>query len=143
MGPPVSMRTHCREQGVDFRGLDDASRRGEVARVGQLLMARIGAVVPVLPVPLVATVLLRDPQRAYSPLELKAEVHALIDRVEAAGARVYIPRHDREYAIDVGLRMLTLRRLVDERDGLLRPVADELPLLRYYAHSIEHIRRAA
>lgn len=139
-GAPVSMRAHAREHGLDFRTLDDTARREAVGEVGRLLMARIGAIVPVLPVPLVAGVLLRDPQRGMTPLELKAEVHAAMDRAEAAGARVYIPRYDREYAIDVGLRMLTLRHLVEEQDGLLRPSGAELALLRYYANSIAHLQ---
>jgi glycerol-3-phosphate O-acyltransferase len=138
-GSPVSMRAHVRERGLDFRTLDDAARRAAVAEIGRLLMERIGAIVPVLPVPLVATVLLRDPQRALSELELKAEVQALMDRVEVAGSHVYVPRADRDYALDVGLRMLTLRRLVDQRDGLLRARAEELPVLRYYANSIAHL----
>ena len=37
---------------------------------------------------------------------------------EARGAQLYVPRGDRDYAIHVGLRMLTLRHLVEERDGL-------------------------
>ncbi len=79
--------------GVDFRVLDDAGRRQPVAAVGRMLMARIGAVVPVLPVPLVASVLLRDETRAISELELKAAVQALMDGVEAAGGHVYVPRN--------------------------------------------------
>jgi glycerol-3-phosphate O-acyltransferase len=136
-GAPVSMRSLA----FDCRALDDAARRDAVSGVGTLLMARIGAIVPVLPVPLVATVLLRDPARKLSMLELKAAVLALIAQAEAGGAHVYIPRHDREYAIDVGIRMLTLRRLVDEEGGLLGPRASELPLLRYYAASIAHLEK--
>ena len=49
----------------------------------------------------------------------KSEVFALIRRIEERGAHVYIPRKDHDYMIGVGLRMLTLRRIVDERDGLL------------------------
>ena len=46
--------------------------------------------------------------------------------LEAAGAHVYIPRRDQDYAIVAGLRMLTLRHLVEERDGLYaaRPGGD-------------------
>jgi glycerol-3-phosphate O-acyltransferase len=102
-------------------------------------MARIGAIVPVLPVPLVASVLLRDPAKALGELELKSEVHALMARVEAVGGRVYVPRADRDYAVSVGLRMLTLRGLVVERDGLFVADPDELTLLRYYANSIAHV----
>jgi len=42
-------------------------------------------------------------------------------RLKEAGAHVHIPRHDQEYAVDVGLRMLLLRRLVVERGGLYHP----------------------
>jgi hypothetical protein len=35
--------------------------------------------------------------------------------------------------------MLTLRHLVEETQGLYRAVPAELPLLRYYASSIEHL----
>jgi glycerol-3-phosphate O-acyltransferase len=138
-GTPVSMRAHVAAQGVDFRALDDAGRRQPVAAVGKMLMARIGAVVPVLPVPLVATVLLRDEARAISELELKSAVQALMDGVEVAGGHVYVPRTDRDYALTVGLRMLALRGLVHEHDGLFQANPAELTILRYYANSIAHL----
>ena len=74
-----------------------------------------------------------------SELELKTEVAALIARVEARGAHVYVPRTDRDYALTVGLRMLTLRHLVSERDGLFSANPDELTVLAYYANSIAHL----
>ena len=50
-----------------------------------------------------------------------------------------MPRGDQDYAIAVGLRMLTLRRLVEETEGLYRARPEELPLLTYYANSIAHL----
>jgi glycerol-3-phosphate O-acyltransferase len=138
-GRPVSMREHVKSRGIDFRTQTDAQRREAVAIVGQRLMQEIGQIVPVLPVPLVARVMLREPQRSLSPLELKAAVQALMQQVESSGGHVYVPRGDRDYAIDVGLRMLTLRRLVIEEDGLLRANPGELRVLAYYANSIAHL----
>ena len=60
-------------------------------------------------------------------------------RLAASRAHVYVPRSDLDYALSVGLRMLRLRRLVEERAGLLAARAEELPLLRYYANSIAHL----
>jgi glycerol-3-phosphate O-acyltransferase len=143
-GPPVSMRAWVGERGVDFRALDDDARRPAVAAVGAALMAQIGRIVPVLPVPLVASVLLREPDRPLAELELKAEVQALMARIEAGGAHVYVPRADRDYALAVGLRMLTLRDLVLEpEEGLFVANPEQLPLLRYYANSIAHLTEAA
>ena len=70
------------------------------------------APMPVVPVPLIATVLLRQEARPLSELEMKAEVEKLIEQLESRGAHVYIPRKDLDYAITVGLRMLRLRRLL-------------------------------
>jgi glycerol-3-phosphate O-acyltransferase len=52
---------------------------------------------------------------------------------------VYIPRRDLDYALTVGLRMLRLRHLIEEREGVFSAVEEELPLLRYYANSIDHL----
>lgn len=102
-------------------------------------MAAIGGVIPVLPVPLVATVLVRSPDEPLSELELKARTFRLMTELQSAGAHVYIPRRDQDYAIVAGLRMLTLRHLVEEADGLYAAKPGEMPLLRYYAGSIAHL----
>lgn len=80
------------------------------------------------------------PDRKFSELELKAATEALIEELESRGAHIYVPCRDRDYALSAGLRMLLLRHLVEEDDGLYRAREAELPLLRYYANSIAHLR---
>jgi glycerol-3-phosphate O-acyltransferase len=138
-GRPLSMREYLQLRQLDLRSLDDAQRRQVVATLGQTLMEHIGHIVPALPVPLVASVLMRQPQRSWSELELKAAVQQLMVKIEAGGAHVYLPRSDRDYAITVGLRMLLLRRLVSEQDGLYLPQPTEFKVLAYYANSIAHL----
>lgn len=142
-GTPVSMRRWCAERGVDFRVLERDERHDAVAELGTALMDAVGRVVPVLPVALVATVFVRDSAAQLSELELKGRVADLMDEVEAAGGRVYVPRRDMDYAVTVGLRMLTLRHLVADADGLFVASAAEMPVLRYYANSIAHLFPAA
>ncbi|MCC6878832.1 MAG: 1-acyl-sn-glycerol-3-phosphate acyltransferase [Rhodocyclaceae bacterium] len=137
-GSPLSMRRYVQERGVDFAGLDEAARKLEVEALGRRLMQAIGGVVPVVPVALVAQAFARDAARALSELEIKSAACALLAEWEARGAHIYIPRHDQDYAIGVGLRMLTLRRIVEEHDGLYRPAAENLPVLAYYANSVAH-----
>lgn len=138
-GAPVSMRQYCASRGLDFRRLSGEERKRATAALGRELMAAVGRVVPVVPVALIASIFVQHPQRALSQLELKAEVQALLEHLEAAGAHVYVPRRDFDYALSVGLRMLTLRRLVEEKDGLFTARPGELPLLGYYANSIAHL----
>ena len=138
-GAPVSMREYSALRGLDFQKLSGEERRSAISGLGKHLMTRVGSIVPVVPVPLIATVFLGDEARKISELELKSAVERLIEKLEAAGAHVYIPRKDLDYAVSVGLRMLTLRRLVEEKDGLYSPRPVELPVLRYYANSIAHL----
>jgi glycerol-3-phosphate O-acyltransferase len=144
-GTPISMRRTLRERRLDFRTLAPAEQSERLAALGGELMAAVGAVVPVVPVPLVAAVFVERAERGLGPLsllELKASAWRRMAALEAAGARVYVPRSDQDYAIAAGLRMLTLRHLVEEREGLYAAREGELPLLRYYANSIAHLAAA-
>lgn len=138
-GSPISLKSYLRGRGLDYRALSKEDRFAKVSALGVDLMKAIAQVIPVVPVSLVARAFSTDPARSWSELELKARALEDMRALDARGAHVYVPRGDQDYAIDVGLRMLTLRRLVTEREGLFQPVAEELPLLAYYANSIAHL----
>lgn len=148
-GAPVSLRDYLWRKGLDFRTLLPEVRTREIERLGQMLMAEVGHVVPVLPVPMVARVMLEAGDHALTPFELKGRVFEIIEQLEARGVYIHIPRADRDYAIDVGLRMLVMRKIVltgavantsvgtaaaDGETYCANP--DEKLLLAYYANSI-------
>ena len=137
-GGPISMREYCSARNVDFQKLSGDERKRAVGQLGQALMAAVGRIVPVVPVALIAQVF-ADAAGPLSELELKAQAERLLQRLVQHGAHAYIPRRDFDYALGVGLRMLRLRRLVDERDGLFSARPEERALLAYYANSIAHL----
>jgi glycerol-3-phosphate O-acyltransferase len=138
-GHPLSLRAYLNERDIDLRALPAERRHVEIGHLGEALMHEVGRVVPVLPVSLVATVVLAGGERGLSSLELKGNVYDLIQRLGLAGAHVHIPRQDQEYAVDVGLRMLILRRLVVLEGGVYRASPAERALLAYYANAIAHL----
>jgi glycerol-3-phosphate O-acyltransferase len=138
-GSPASMKEYCHRNGVDFRTLEREERFKKVDALARELMAGVGKVIPVLPVSLVATAFLNQGGNRLSELDLKAEVHRLLTGLTEAGAHIYIPRKDHDYAVNVGLRMLTLRHMVEEKDGLYTADPGNIPLLQYYANSIRHL----
>ena len=137
-GPPISMRRYVSDRNINFRAMAEDQRHVAVETLGRRVMKEIGRVVPVTPVALVATVFAKNPEKSFSELELKFAAYGLMTKLEGQGAHLYVPRQDHDYAITVGLRMLILRDLVTERDGLFTAGQSELPLLRYYANSIAH-----
>jgi len=137
-GQPLSMRSYVREHGVDFRSGDADAGEAALQVLGAQLLEAVARCIPVTPVAAVATVFVRNPAKAMSELEIKAHAHRLIEELERREAYVHIPRADRDYAVTVGLRMLTLRHLVTTSDGLYRASDDALDVLAFYANSIEH-----
>ena len=138
-GRPVLLRAFLDEQGIDLKRLPREKRFEVTGLLAERLMEEIGRAVPVLPVPLISAVLLEAPELWLSELEIKGRFFERLQALEAAGAEVYLPRQDLDYAASVGLRMLRLRRLIDERDGLFRAKAEEARVLAYYANSIRHL----
>ena len=84
---------------------------------------------------------MREAEAPLDLLALKARAHALMTALEAGGAYVHVPRQDRDYAIEHGLRALVERRLVVVAEGAYAANAQEAVLLAYYANSIAHLRR--
>ncbi len=106
--------------------------------VGHELMHRIRAVVPVLPVPLVATVM----RRAKVPLSadtITTRAIALAEALRAKGAHVHIPRDSLDYAARLGLRLLTQRRMLCEKDGVFIIAPGHSDAVAFYANSIRHL----
>jgi glycerol-3-phosphate O-acyltransferase len=143
-GGPISARdwlaVHAATSGGDLRGLDKDQRFEVIGRLAGDVMAEIARLVPVLPVSLISTVML-EADRPLDELELKVRAFDLMTHLDARGAKLYLPRGDRDYAFHVGLRMLALRHLVEESaDGLFTAAATERPVLAYYANAIAHLR---
>ncbi|MBN8630546.1 MAG: 1-acyl-sn-glycerol-3-phosphate acyltransferase [Rhodobacterales bacterium] len=116
-GAPVSLTAHLAEGGT-------------VGSLGERLMMAISAVVPVLPVPLVAKAL---GDGVASREDLLARVEALIARLDAAKAVLKLPPQGAAAALDEGLAPLILRGLVSAD---LKPVTAERALLDFYAASV-------
>lgn len=149
-GKPISLTDFAKRNGIDFSHYvetgDPVERKAReerfagVQKLGDLLLKEIGTIIPVLPVALVATVLLANEDHWMSDLELKSKVFDLMKRLEESGSFVHIPRHDRDYTLDTGIRMLKLRHILEINDeGLYRANLQEQLLLEYYANSIAHL----
>jgi glycerol-3-phosphate O-acyltransferase len=98
--------------------------------LGSRLMKAIAAVVPVLPVPLVAAALGNG---ASSREELQARIEALTQRLSAEGAVLKLPPQGIGAVLDEGLAPLIERGLVSAE---LQPQPGQEAVLSFYAASI-------
>lgn len=136
-GQPLSTKEFCQSCQLDFSQLGDQQRFDSVARLADQLMHRIRQVVPILPVPLMAKILLMKPDDWRSELELKTSAMQQIDRLKSSGAPINFPPGALEHVLNKALDMLVGRGMVDIEDGVFRPVESQRVLLEYYANSID------
>ena len=123
-GKPVSLRELSKSETGDLTKL-----------LSRQLMKRIGELVPVLPVPVLATVLLR--KKALSWTSLLESVDVLLEQIP--NSEIHMPTHEREYVLDVAIRQMVERGIVLADSGHFSVASDRSDLLAFYARSIAHL----
>jgi glycerol-3-phosphate O-acyltransferase len=115
-----------------------AGKRGDVTKkIGRELMAQIRALVPALPVPLVASCILA----ANAPISRADLEKSAVARIKAMAARgVHVSLLDTDVAdeISVAVSHLLMRHMITETDDVIRMNPADKTLLEYYAGSIAH-----
>ncbi len=128
-GSPVSLK--------GYLAAHEGALEEQIAALGANLMEDIGRVVPVLPVSLIASIMLEA--GSLSKIGVKGAAHRRLKGYAARGVYSHIPREDEDYAVDVGLRMLEMRHILSEDDGVYTVVDENREVLEYYANAIAHL----
>lgn len=125
-GPAVSLKAH-----VQTHGAPDAEQ------LATELMQRIADIVPVVPVPLLASVM-RDRESVKCD-ELPALLDVELSKLNSV--HIHMPRGEISYAVEIALKHLSERRILRTEGDMI--VVDEKQrfALRYYANSIAHLKR--
>ena len=125
-GPAVSLSAH-----VQTHGAPDAEQ------LATELMQRIADIVPVVPVPLLASVM-RDRESVKCD-ELPALLDVELSKLNSV--HIHMPRGEISYAVEIALKHLSERRILRTEGDMI--VVDEKQrfALRYYANSIAHLKR--
>lgn len=127
-GEPVSLRAFLAD------GSKSVSRHLP-RHLARELMRRIGGAVPVLPVPMVAWLIL-----GHGPMT-RSEVEIALGNLAASlpEANVHLPRGNRDYAAEYGLRNLVGRDVLTLTDGVYAANPKHEETLKFYANSIRHL----
>lgn len=138
-GTPRSVRDWLATAPAGVLDWPKEQRLPELDRLAREMMDRIGAIVPVTPVPLAACALLSLGQTAVSRSALLERMDQLRDRLRDVNAKVVRGGAGIADIWDRAWRMLKLRRLVVEDGDSLFVLPRGRPLLEYYANSIAHL----
>lgn len=137
-GVPISMRTYCEARGIEFDHLAKEQRMPRVAELAEVLMDSLRYVMPILPVPVLAAVMIRAGAQSMTSLEIVSASDTLIDEMIERGAAMKLEEKPRERTLSNSLDMLKDRNLLLEEGDLYRTNPQYQALLEYYANSIEH-----
>jgi len=140
-GAPRSVREWLANEPPGLLDWPKERRLPELDRLAREMMDRIGAIVPVTPVPLAAAALLSFDRSLVSRTAVLERMDELRDRLRDVNAKVVRGGARIADVWDRARRMLTLRRLIvagaDSDSLIVLPRAR--PLLEYYANSIAHL----
>ncbi|MBK0328641.1 1-acyl-sn-glycerol-3-phosphate acyltransferase [Rhodobacteraceae bacterium F11138] len=120
---------------VSLRAVAATVEGNPTVPLARMLIGEIGSIVPILPVPLVAWLIVQHGPRTRA--ELVAGFSDVLDRFPAA--HFHLPRGTSAYAVEVGTRQLLERKVLKMEGERLVPQEDQVEILRFYANSIRHL----
>jgi len=138
-GTPLSLRAWLTTAPRDVLSLPRETRLPELERLAREMLTRIGAIVPVTPVPLAAAALLSFGQTVVQKNALLERMDQLRDRLTDVNGKVVRGGARIAEVWDRAWRMLRLRRLVVADGDTLVVLPRGRPLLEFYANSIAHL----
>ncbi len=137
-GTPVSVRSWVRRQ-PDVLQRPKEERLPHLQQLADDVMGRIGEIIPVTPVPLVAAALLSFGESLVRAEALLERIDEYRDHLLSRGAKLVQPERGPDVILDRAWRMLSMRRLVVREHESYVILPKQRPLLEYYANSIRHL----
>ena len=138
-GTPLSLRAWLKTAPSEVLSLPREARLPELERLAREMLVRIGAIIPVTPVPLAAAALLSFGQTVIQKNALLERMDQLRDRLLEVNGKVVRGGARIGEVWDRAWRMLRMRRLVVADGDTLVVLPRGRPLLDFYANSIAHL----
>jgi glycerol-3-phosphate O-acyltransferase len=142
IGQPVSVDAWLEEHeavGVNVLALDREQRLPKIQTFCNEMLDRIGAIIPVTPVPLACAALQSFDADHVPRTHLLERMEAMRDVLLEFNGRVIRSDRDIEETFDRAYRMLRMRRMVAHSGDGFVVLPHGRPLISYYANSIVHL----
>lgn len=142
IGEPVAIESwlgSLDRQGVSLFELERHERLAHVQSFCDDVLRRIGAILPVTPVPLACAALQSFDADYVSRVQLLERMEAMRDVLQELNGRVLRADHDIADIFDRAYRMLHMRRVISHTGDGYVVLPRGRPLINYYANSIVHL----
>ena len=142
VGEPISVDAWLEENeavGVNVLELPKADRLPRVQVFCDDVLARIGEIIPVTPVPLACAALQSFDADFIPRAKLLERMSAMRDVLLELNGRVVRADRDIEETFDRAYRMLQMRRILAESGDGFAVLPHGKPLISYYANSVVHL----
>ncbi|MBL4682713.1 MAG: 1-acyl-sn-glycerol-3-phosphate acyltransferase [Pseudomonadales bacterium] len=137
-GIPLSAKEFSKVNDIDFRGLDKVDRFAYVEKLSTKLLMAIKHVVPILPVPLVATVFEENPKSKLHAMDVVEKVNQLITQLMSEGSAMQNNEKPKQQTISQSLSLLVSRHILIRDKHYFWLNTESTALVQYYSNSIRH-----
>ncbi|PIB25665.1 hypothetical protein BFP76_00595 [Amylibacter kogurei] len=131
-GKPVSL--------VEFLGKSKGRVTDRtIGRLGRELLAKVGDIVPVVPMALVARVFLRNATTGLTLAEIITESQIELGLLRDKGALIGLTDAEMEQGITFGIQMLKRRHILAQSGDKFALIPDQAEIMQYYANSLADV----
>ncbi len=137
-GSPISAKAFALSQKINFSTMDKTLRFKQINKFSQQLFSAVGGVVPVLPISVVCRVFQIHPEEKITRLKLKGLAWAMLEKSRVNGAPEVIKKGQWDESLNDAIKMLLIRHIIQEEDGLLEVAQQQQQIIAYYGNSSAH-----
>jgi glycerol-3-phosphate O-acyltransferase len=142
IGTPIALKSwfdDLESRGLDLYSLERSQRLGEVQKLCDRVMERIGSIIPVTPVPLACAAILTFDAEFIPHSALIARMEELQLLLLDLNSRVVRGDRAMTETFDRAYRMLRMRKVLARQGEGYLVLPRGRPLVSYYANSVVHL----
>ncbi len=139
-GEPLLLSEWQKNQSGNLKNLGEIERRKLVACLGKTLTERINSIMPITPMAIIATVILKKPSGRLVSSDIISSAYDLIDDLSSLESNILIEKNDISFSLEQAIYILRKQKIISRgknNDYYLEQSKQKL--LEYYANSISHL----
>lgn len=137
-GRPLSIHQYTQQQNINLEIQTQEQRHDMTQQLANHLYQQITHVIPILPVPLIATLFNKNPNKTFTAFEVKTQTLKLIQKLQNLGAPIRDQEKPKEQTIQRALAKMTQHQILEEHNNHFSLNPAKTDLLTYYANSLSH-----
>ena len=139
-GEPLLLSEWQEQQSVNLKDVGEIERRKLVGCLGKTLTDRINSIMPITPMAIIATVILKNQSGRLASSDIKSLANDLLESLSRLKSNMLIAKKDISFSLEQAIYILRKQKIISRgKNNDYYVEQSRKKLLEYYANSINHL----